>query len=197
MKKLTLIKVLLLLCPVIYSQHTILLLKKKNKTLETLWTGSTIAFQSKDMEWKKGTITKIKNDSFYIQPMVVTQNLFNSDTLYFRIAGFSISDIYSMPKRGVLVDYKGGKFQIIRSAGHQHWYWIKSGWIFRLGAAGYAGLNILNGLIKNNFSISDSKTQLIIAAAVFLGGIILHKAYKVTILIGKKYHIQMFQLGPQ
>ncbi|HMG66104.1 MAG TPA: hypothetical protein VK588_00405 [Chitinophagaceae bacterium] len=197
MKKLTLIKALLLLYPVIYSQQSILVLKKKNKPLETFWNGSTIAFQLKGKEWKKGAITKIQNDSFYIRPMVVTQNIFNPDTVYFNTSGFLISEIYSMPKRGVLVDYKDGKFQIIRSAGHQHWYWIKSGWLFRIGAAGYAGLNILNGLVKNNFSISDSKNQLIIAAAVFMGGIILHKVYKVTVLTGKKYQIKTVQLGQQ
>ena len=197
MKKLTLIKALLLLYPVIYSQQSILVLTKRNKPLETFWNGSTIAFQLKGKEWKKGAITKIQNDSFYIRPMVVTQNIFNPDTVYFNTSGFLISEIYSMPKRGVLVDYKDGKFQIIRSAGHQHWYWIKSGWLFRIGAAGYAGLNILNGLVKNNFSISDSKNQLIIAAAVFMGGIILHKVYKVTVLTGKKYQIKTVQLGQQ
>jgi len=102
-----------------------------------------------------------------------------------------------MPKKGVLIDYKNGQFQIMTSAGHQHWYWIKSGWIFRVGAVGYAGLNIANGLIKNDFSISESRTQLGTTVAVFLVGVLLHKTYKQTLRLGKKYHIETFQFGMQ
>jgi len=83
------------------------------------------------------------------------------------------------------------------SAGHQHWYWIKSGWILRVGAAGYAGLNIINGAIKNDFSISESKTRLGIATAVFLGGVFLHKVYRLTFRLGRKYHVETFQLGKE
>src|SRR6266498_1764569 len=100
-----------------------------------------------------------------------------------------------MPKKGVLIDYKKGEFQIITSAGHQHWYWIKSGWIFRVASAGYAGLNIANGLVKNDFSFSENQTELGIAAAVFLGGVLLHEAYKLTLRLGRQYHMESIQLG--
>ena len=195
MKKLTLIIVLFFSFSIIYSQRSILVFKKKNKSLENFWTGSIIAFQLKNKEWQKGEITAIKNDSFYIRSMVVQYNLYNIDTFHYNVLGFSVSDIYALPKKGVLIDYRNGQYQIIMSAGHQHWYWIKTGWIFRVGAAGYAGLNITNGLIKNDFSISESKTQLGIAAAVFLGGVLLHKAYKLTLRLGRKYHLETFQLG--
>ncbi|MFI5186056.1 MAG: hypothetical protein ACHQF0_04995 [Chitinophagales bacterium] len=165
--------------------------------IQNFWSGSTISFQTKDKQWQKGEITKIQNDSFYIRPQVIKYSLFRTDTFYYNIMGFSVSDVYAMPKKGVLIDYKNGQFQIITSAGHQHWYWIKSGWVFRVSATGYAVLNIANGLIKNNFSISESKTQLGIAAAVFAGGVIMHKAYKLTLRTGKKYHLRIFQFGLQ
>ena len=114
---------------------------------------------------------------------MVRYNLLNTDTFYYNIAGFSVSDIYAMPKRGVLIDYKDGEFGISMSGGHQHWYWIKSGWIFRVAAAGYAGLIVANSLIDSDLSISDSKTQLGIAAVVFLGGVLLKKAYKLTLKV--------------
>jgi hypothetical protein len=197
MKKLILFSVLLFSFLITYSQQAILVFKKKNKSLENFWIGSTIAFQLKDRQWQKGEITKIQNDSFYIRPMVVQYNLYTIDTFHYNILGFSISDIYTMPKKGVLIDYKNGQFQIMTSAGHQHWYWIKSGWIFRVAAVGYAGLNIANGLIKNDFSISESRMQLGTAAAVFLVGVFLHKTYEQTLRLGKKYQIETLQLGKQ
>jgi hypothetical protein len=99
-----------------------------------------------------------------------------------------------MPKRGVLIDYKNGEFQISRSGGHQHWYWIKSGWLFRVASAGYAGLIVANSLLDSDLSISDSKPQLAVAAGVFLVGVLLKKIYKLTIRTGKKYHLEIFQL---
>jgi hypothetical protein len=195
MKKLTLISSFLFSFLVGDSQQAILLFKKKNKTLGSFWVGSTIAFQQKDKEWQKGEIISIKNDSFSIRPVVVQYNLLTTDTLFYNIARFSLSDIYAMPKKGVLIDYKDGEFQISRTGGHQHWYWIKSGWIFRVAGAGYAGLIVANTLIDSDLSISDSKTQLGVAAAVFLFGVLLKKAYKLTLRTGKKYHMETFQLG--
>lgn len=195
MKKLTLISSFLFSFLVSDSQQAILLFKKKNKTLESFWVGSTIAFQQKDKGWQKGEITSIKNDSFSIRPVVVQYNLLTTDTLFYNIARFSLSDIYAMPKKGVLIDYKDGEFQISRTGGHQHWYWIKSGWIFRVAGAGYAGLIVANTLIDSDLSISDSKTQLGVAAAVFLFGVLLKKAYKLTLRTGKKYHMETVQLG--
>jgi len=195
MQKLTLIFPLLFSFFANYSQQGILLFKKKNKTLGSFWAGSTIAFQLRDKQWQKGEIIKIQNDSFFIRPAVVRYNLLNTDTFYYNIARFSVPDIYAMPKKGVLIDYKDGEFAISRSGGHQHWYWIKSGWLFRVAGAGYAGLIVANSLIDSDLSISDSKAQLGIAAAVFLTGVLLKKAYKLTLRIGKKYHFEILQPG--
>ena len=85
--------------------------------------------------------------------------------------------------------------RLAMSGGHQHWYWIKSGWIFRVAGAGYAGLIVANSLIDSDLSISDSKTQLGVAAVVFLAGVALKKAYKLTLRVGKKYHFEIFQPG--
>jgi hypothetical protein len=194
MKELTLISTLLFSFFINYSQQVILLFKKKNTTLQSFWVGSTIAFQLKDKQWQKGEITRINSDSFFIRPVVVQYNLLTADTFYYHIAAFSVSDIYAMPKKGVLIDYKKGEFEISRSGGHLHWYWIKSGWIFRVAGASYAGLIVANSLIDSDLSVSDSKTQLGIAAGVFLVGVLLKKAYKLTWRLGKKYHVETFQL---
>jgi hypothetical protein len=194
MKELTLISILSFSFFNSYSQQAILLFKKRNITVQSFWVGSTIAFQGRDKEWQKGEITRIQNDSFFIRPTIVRYNLLTADTFYYNIAGFSVSDVYAMPKRGVLIDYQDGEFQVSRSGGHQHWYWIKSGWLFRVAGAGYAGLIVANSLIDSDLSISDSKTQLGVAAGVFLLGVLLKKIYKLTIRTGKKYHMETFQL---
>ena len=162
--------------------------------MQSFWVGSTIAFQSQDKEWQKGEIITIRNDSFFIRPAVVQYSLLTTDTFYYNVARFSVSDVYAMPKRGVLIDYKDGEFQVSQSGGHQHWYWIKSGWLFRVAAAGYAGLIVANTIIDSDLSLSDSKTQLAVAAAVFTVGVLLKKIYKLTLRTGKRYHFETFQL---
>jgi len=195
MTKLTLIAILSFSSSLVYCQQEIIVFKKKNKEIHSYWKGSTIAFQLKDQRWQKGEITKIQNDSFYIRPMVVRYSLMATDTFHYSVRGFALTDVFAMPNKGVLIDYINGRFQISRSGGHVHFYWIKSGWIFRVGAAGYAGLNIANGLMEGNFSFSDSKTQLLTAAGVFLVGILLHKNYKPYLRIGTKYRVETIRLS--
>lgn len=197
MNKLTLIVILLLSSFIVYSQQNILAFKKRNKTVTRFWKGSTIAFQLHNMQWQKGEITKIQNDSFYIRPVVIRRYLMGADTVHFPIVGFSIADVYAMPKRGILVDYINGQFQISRSGGHLHFYWIKSGFLFRVGAAGYAGLHIINGIIRNSLSFSESKIHLGIAVAVFLGGVLLKKMYTPTLRLKEKYHMEVIKLSEQ
>ena len=195
MKKLTLIAILSFSFSLAYCQQDILVFKKKNKEIYRYWKGSTIAFQLEDKQWQKGEITRIQNDSFYIRPMVVRYSLMRTDTLHYSVRGFALTDVFAMPNKGILIDYINGRFQISRSGGHVHFYWIKSGLIFRVGAAAYAGLHIVNGLIQNNFSFSDSKTELLAAAAVFLVGVLLHMNYKPYLRIGSRYHLEILELS--
>ena len=195
MYKLTLITILSFSFSFGYCQRDILVFKKKNKEIYRYWKGSTIAFQGRDKQWQKGEITKIQNDSFYIRPMIVRYSLMGTDTFHYNVRGFALADVFAMPNKGILIDYKDGRFQISGSGGHVHFYWIKSGWIFRVGAAGYAGLHIANGLKQNNFSLSGSKTQLLTAAAVFLVGVLLHKNYKPYLRIGTKYHLKILEFA--
>ena len=195
MNKLTLIAILSFPFSLAYCQQDILIFKKKNKEITRYWKGSAIAFQLRDKQWQKGEITRIQNDSFYIRPRVVRYSLMGTDTVHYSVRGFALTDVFAMPNKGILIDYINGRFQISRSGGHVHFYWIKSGWIFRVGAAGYAGLHIANGLINNNFSFSDSKTKLLTAAAVFLVGVFLHKNYKPYLRIDRKHRLEILELS--
>jgi hypothetical protein len=194
MKKPILISFLLFSFFIASAQKSFLVFKKKNKTIENYWVGSTIAFQTKDKEWRKGDITEIQNDSFYIRPIVMQYSLYRIDTFYYDIQKYSISDVYAMPKRGVLVDYKDGKFQIINSGGHQHWYWIKSGALFKVLGLGYATLTIVNGAISGDLSSSQNKTQLAISAGLVAAGVAMKKAYSQTLKLRKKYYLKIIEL---
>ena len=195
MNKITLVFLFSFFASFVYSQQAALVFFKKKKEINKYWKGTIIAFQLKSGQWQKGELTRIQNDSFYIRPYIIRYNFMGSDTAHYSVVGFHLRDIYAMPNEGILIDYKEGRYQISGTGGHVHWLWIKSGWIFRAGALGYAGLNIANGLIKNDFSFSNSKTQLFTSAVVFLGGVILHKIYKPYLKIGKKYRLEILSLS--
>jgi hypothetical protein len=195
MNKLTSLVIFTFFFSTAYCQQDLLVFQKRNKVIDRYWKGTVISFQLKNKQWQKGEITKIQNDSFFIRPMVVRYSLMSTDTFHYKIMGFALTDVFAMPKKGVLIDYINGQFQISTSGGHVHWYWIKSGWIFRVGAAGYAGLHIVNGLLDDNFSFQESKTQLAAAAAVFLFGVLLHTTYKPYLQLGKKYRLEILKLS--
>jgi hypothetical protein len=194
MKRLTLIVSLLFSITFLFAQQNVLLIKKKAKTIQSYWPGAVIAFQLETGVWVKGEITNIQQDSFFVRPTIVHYNWTGTDTVRYYAIGFPISDIYALPKKGVLVDYKNGEAQISRSGGHLHWYWIKSGWIFRAAALGYSALHVANGVIKNDFSFSQSRQQLAVAAGVFVFGLFLKWSYKPIFRIHGKYRVETLKL---
>jgi len=193
MSKILLVVLLVFCYTFVYSQQNILIFKKGLKTINRFWLGSFFAFQLENKQWQKGQLTRIQNDSFYIRPMVVRYSLMKNDTIYHRVTGFAIADVFAMPKKGILIDYIDGRFQISRTGGHVHWYWIKSGWMFRVGGAGYAALNVTNGFIKNEPSFKDG--NLGIAAGTFLFGLLLKRIYKPTFNLKNKYHLETIHLS--
>jgi hypothetical protein len=172
-----------------FSQQHVLVLKKNGKTEKHYWLHSSFSFRTHNKVWRKGELVKIKTDSFTIIPTVVRMGMFLKDTLRFPAETYAVTDVFVLPKKGLLIDYRGGKFQIIRSAGTMNFYWLKSGLIFRLGAAGYVALTVINGLINSNLAFEGN--GFLIAGGVFLGGVILKKAYKPVYYMGKKYTLEV------
>ncbi len=185
MQRLTLTAFCIVLFSSLFSQEDVVLFKKGNKTIDKFWKGTFIAFQLENKTWEKGEVMKIKNDSFYIRPRVIKYSPFGTDTLYYPIKGFAVSAVYAMPKRGVLIDYVNGQFQISRTGGHQHFYWIKSGLLFKIGGAGYAILSIVNGIPGG----------IAIGAALFAAGMAMKKTYKLTIRVKKKYRMEVLSIS--
>ncbi len=172
-----------------YSQQTALLFKKRNTTVNTFWKGNFIAFQTDDKRWQKGELMHIQSDSFYLRPMVVRYGYMGNDTMYYDVQGYALADVYAMPKRGVLIDWRGDGFGISSEGGHVHFYWIKGGWLFRALGIGYAGLHLLNGVLYNHSVFSG--VALGIAAGVAAFGFLLKHTYKLTIRTGNKYYLEM------
>jgi hypothetical protein len=175
------------------AQADFFIFKKNKKDLKSYFKDSYIAFQTADRQWQSGYISKIKNDSFWLVPTVIRYFLMSTDTVRYPEQAYSFTDVYAMPKNGVQIDYLNGSFQINMAAGHQHWYWIKSGWIFRTGAEGYAALYSINALLQHNFA--PTARQAGIVAGIFLLGVLLKYTYKLTWRMEKKYHLQEVRLS--
>lgn len=189
MSKFAIIILLLLFGNSIHAQKSILYYKKGRKTISSYFEGTTISFLLKNGDWEKGVIKKITSDSVYIQPSLVRYNLMGTDTVTFNIIGFSLADIFAIPKRGYLIDYKNGRFQINRAGGHQHFYWIKSGWLFRWGAAAYLGVAVFNGLTSKSNKVTGGDVAY--STGVFGFGVLLKYLYKPYHKIGKRYHFKV------
>jgi len=189
MSKFALVIILLLFGRSTYAQKSILEFKRGRKVISRHWEGTEISFLLQDGEWKKGLIKKINKDSIYIQPSVVHYSPMGTDTFTLNTVGFSISEIHAMPKRGMLIDYKNGRFQISRSGGHVHFYWIKSGVLFRWGAAAYLGVALVNGLYDKERKVTGG--EIAYSLGVFGFGVLLKYLYKPYLKVGKKYHFKV------
>lgn len=184
---------LLLFCSFIANAQDIFVYKKRNRTIATYSKDSYIAFVLKNRQWVAGYISKVQNDSFYIIPTAIIYNPGEIDTIRFNVMRLAITDVYAMPKEGMQIDYINGMFQVNRGGGHVHFYWIKSGWLFRALGIGYVVLNGANSLIKGNSSFTE--TGLATAAGLYAFGEILYLAYKPYLPLGKKYHLQYIKIS--
>ncbi len=191
MPKLTLIAILLFCCCSVHAQNDFFAFKKWNKVITIFSKDDYIAFQLKDHQWYAGYVKKVQHDSFYFMPVAIIYSFMHSDTLRYNIMRIALADVFSMPKEGIQIDFMNGRFDVRRSGGHVHWYWVKGGWLFRTGGAGYAMLNITNNLIQKNapFAAKNIGTPGI-CAGLFAVGMLLKETYKPYLVLGRKYHLQ-------
>ena len=176
------------------AQKGSLVIKRNNKTIFRYWTGREIAFQTADKAWHKGTITRLTADSFYIKPIKVIYHMMGSDTISYNMEGYRHADIAAIPKRGILINNVNGGFAISRSGGHVHFFWIKGGLLFKLGAGTYAGVRMGNTIGKE-FNWKKEQGPLLTAAGVYGFGVLLRKLYKPVYVIGKRYHCQYISIS--
>lgn len=186
MTKTTAIAILLLCFYRASSQNNFFVLKKKDKTIATYTNGSYLAFMKKNGQWIAGNIISTSNDSFLLQPRAILYRN-TIDTITYPAEAFGFSDVFAIPKPGLHIDYINGSMQPSQTGGHIHWYWIKSGWIFRAGAIGYSALHIMNTVINKQYPFSAR--NLGIAAGVYGTGFLLKKNYRHYIRLRGKWKL--------
>ena len=160
-----------------HSQSDFLVLKKKDRTIQTFMPGFTITFQLNNHQWLQGIIKKIERDSIFIrevkiQPVYGAWGFAGYDTGILSLLKFHVNDIIAFP------------------APEKPFAFITNGLFFQIGAAGYAGLNIINGISRKE-KIFDNKNsvRLGIASVIFGMGELLHLSHPGNMMLGKKYHL--------
>lgn len=166
-----------------YGQSDFLVLKKKDRTIQTFLPGFTITFQLANHQWLQGTIKKIEKDSIFIrevkiQPVYGAWGFAGYDTGMLSLLKFPVKNIVAFPARP------------------KPFAFISNGLLFQIGAAGYAGLNIINGLSRKE-KIFDQKNLVRLggAALVFALGQFLHRSHPDNLTLGKKYHLVYVRAG--
>ncbi len=162
---------------------------KRHKTTRASFTkGSIISFMTTQGTWRKGKIIRLKTDSILISPLVIKPQFTGPDSIYWDTEAYAYSEIFAMPKKGVLIDYIDGRFTYNTSGGHVKFYWVKSGYLFRLAAMTFAGVYLANGLIQQDLSLESSLAPMGMAAGLYAVGWAMKKMYHPYNKIGKKYH---------
>ena len=168
----------------IATAQDILVLKSNRKVVQTWFSGQSIELQLTSKQWISARIHKIQNDSLYLRPFV-TQVLANrwgmpyEDTTFYGALTVGINDIYAFPKTEESVPY------------------IRNGFIFQVGAAGYLALNLINTLRDGDaFFGKDNLPNVLIATGVLAVGTVMHMLHKSTLVLGKKYHVEYISSKP-
>jgi len=168
------------------AQGDFILLRKNNVVIQSYFKGSYFTGQLNNGQWVEGRIMQIKDDSLFMEQMEVRQvpSIFGTpmlDTVRYGLLKLSLKDIHALPKKehGIGI--------------------VNNGSLFMVGAAGYAVLNIVNGLTQSGqqpITSSQNIINLSIAAGVFLFGEILHWTHHKYIIIGKKYQLYSTAMVP-
>lgn len=121
--------------------------------------------------------------------------MMGTDTISYNKEGYRHTDIYTVPKKGILINnVTSNGFTISRTGGHVHFFWIKGGFIFKMGAAAYAGIRMAN-TIGDKFSWKKESGPLLTAAGVYGFGVLLRKLYNPFYKIGKRYRCEYINLN--
>lgn len=156
----------------------VVLRKKNNKTDRTLFAGMLTEFGTVDGRWISGQIIKVQRDTVFL-------SYFDIRRVPTRFGTFVMDTIARLP---VAIYYKDIKVFRRKKAPFQ---FIRDGKLFKIGAVGYALLNLVNGKYLNE-SLTDNQNMksLSIAGGVFAAGFVMGKLHPSMLVVGKKYHLK-------
>ena len=167
-----------------YAQGDFLLLKKRNKTIQTFYTGYYITFRTKSKEWISGYINTMANDTLHLKPFELVRYINGwgipaVDTLWHNKKKIAVKDIDAFERLDQSVNY------------------IKDGTILQVIGAGYILLNVINTWSSGDQLFDNNNgTKLAIAAAVFAVGTLMHQSRNPYLQVGRKYRLQYVNLTP-
>lgn len=176
--------------PKLHAQQGFLLVKKKNKTVRFYGIDDRLTFQLSNGQWITGTINKIEKDSFQYTQEIIRYYTIGTDTFRYRGQRYGLSDIYAIPSKNQRYSFKNDQVYII--PGREKFLWARNGFIFQVAGAGYAGLNIINDIYRNESPFTSKKiTGLAVSAVSFIFGSFLHSRFDLFIRPGKKYRFEL------
>lgn len=173
MKYFLIIGFLCVTIPVFTQPSDFILLKQRNKTIATYFSGSTITFTSNTGAAMEANITQIKNDTLFLREYIIRQvptqlGVYILDTLGSYPHAYHYNQIYAIGRSGRHFDLSGSGAVL-----------MGGGILLTVGSA------IVYFADRNKFSPE------LMAAAVALGGLgyILSKQGNKGMVIGKKYSL--------
>lgn len=165
------------------AQSDWLVLKKKDRTLQSWSAGSYIIFRFSNQQWIEGYVRKVQQDSVWINQVHINR-MFNNmgfysfDTSNMGIMRIHVNEITAVPKKNFSYNV------------------FSNGKIFQLGSAAFIFLNVFNSAIHSEpVFASDNVPRLGIAGGVFLLGTLLASSSRTYWEAGRKYHFAILQLG--
>jgi hypothetical protein len=177
----------------IYSQQGFLVVKKRNKTVRYFGKDNRLTFQLANGQWITGTIDKIKKDSFEFTQEIIRYYTIGTDTFHYRRQQYALTDIYAIPSKRQQYYFQNDQVHI--TLGRERFAWIRNGFLLQVAGGGYAGLNIINDLYRNEPPFTSKKIAgLGIGAVAFLFGTFLHSRFNPVIRPGKKYKFELIEL---
>lgn len=182
MRKRLLVLVFIALSLPAISQSNLLVLKKKNRVVQTWIKGSVINFQFSSMQWIQGYIRGLTRDSISVEMFSVRRyvnqwGVFAIDSGKMGVLKLHVKEVYAVPQR-----------RFARSI-------FEEGGLYQLGSGAYVLLNIANSLIKNDQVFSARNlTGMGIAAGVFAFGTFLSSMQKEKLVLGKKYTLEILDM---
>jgi hypothetical protein len=165
------------------AQSDLLVLKKKEITLQSWSSGSYIIFRFTNRQWIEGFVRKVQNDSIWLNQVQINRvfnnwGFYSFDTSQLGMMKFHIKEISAVPKKNFSNNI------------------ITNGKLFQVGSGAFIFLNVFNSAIhKEPVFASDNLPRLGVASAVFLLGTILARSHNMYWEMGKRYQFKTIQLG--
>jgi hypothetical protein len=160
-------------------QNDFFLLKHSGRTVKSFFQGSFIHLTAKDGETYSGYIKKIAHDSLWIESREILKGYTAyggviRDTMTFEARRLAVQDIASIAKDSHRLEQAAPTI------------------LLKLGAMGYAGLHLINAWILHQ---NISARKLIIAAGVYISGVLINVLHRENYYIGKRFSVQYVSLS--